>query len=65
MTNTELLTMIKNFRQETLERNRAVPKAIVLEQLHQLAMVLVTGSLEVRPETRDATGETHFLVKRL
>lgn len=57
MTNTELLTMIKNFRQETLERNRAVPKAIVLEQLHQLAMVLVTGSVEVNSGPGDPNKE--------
>ena len=47
MTNTELLTMIENFRKETLERNRAVPKTVVLDQLHQLAMALVTGIGEV------------------
>ena len=45
MTHRELLTMIENFRQHTLDRIRAVPKAIVLEQLDQLAMALVTGSL--------------------
>ena len=39
--------MIENFRQETLARDRAVPKTIVLEQLHQLATALVTGSVEV------------------
>ena len=57
MTNTELLTMIKNFRQETLDRNRAVPKATALEQLHQLAMALVTGSLDLTTGAGDPTAE--------
>ena len=57
MTNTELLTMIKNFRQDILERNRAVPKTIVLEQLHQLAMALVTGSVEVSPRVVEVSPE--------
>ena len=57
MTKTELLTLIENFRQDTLDRNRAVPKAIVLEQLHQLAMALVTGSLEVSLGTGEPTEE--------
>ena len=57
MTHRELLTMIENFRQHTLDRTRAVPKAIVLEQLDQLAMALVTGSLEVNSGTGYPTGE--------
>ena len=42
------MNLIENFRQDTLNRNRAVPKTIVLEQLHRLAMALVTGSVEVK-----------------
>ena len=49
--------MIKNFRQETLDRNRAVPKATALEQLHQLAMALVTGSLDLTTGAGDPTAE--------
>lgn len=52
--------MIENFRQEILERNRAVPKATALEQLHQLAMALVTGSVEVSPGVRDVSGEQNL-----
>ena len=57
MTRTELLTLIENFRQQTLDRNRAVLKAIVLEQLHQLATGLVTSSLELKPGARDPSKE--------
>lgn len=57
MNRTELLELIENFRQEILERNRAVPKAKALEQLHQLAMALVTGSVEVSLGTGDLTKE--------
>ena len=57
MTNTELLTMIKNFRQEILDRNRAVPKSLVLEQLHQLALALVTDSGEVNSGSGDPNKE--------
>ena len=57
MNKTELLTIIEIFRQETLDRNRAVPKAIVLEQLHQLAMALVTGNLELKPGAQDPSKE--------
>ena len=57
MTNTELLTLIENFRQETLDRNRAVPKSLVLEQLHQLAMALVTGSGELNSGSGDPNKE--------
>ena len=53
MTRTELLTLIENFRQQTLDRNKAVPKAIALEQLHQLAMNLVTNNLELKPGAGD------------
>ena len=49
--------MLENFRQETLDRNRAVPKDIVLEQLHQLAMALVTGSVEIKPGAGDPNKE--------
>ena len=54
------MTLIENFRQETLDRNRAVPKTIVLEQLHQLAMALVTGSVEVNTGPGDATREQNL-----
>ena len=52
--------MIENFRQEILERNRAVPKSLVLEQPHQLAMALVTGSVEVSPGVRDVSREQNL-----
>ena len=57
MTHRELLNPIENFRQDTLDRNKAVPKAIVLEQLHQLVMAQVTGSAEVSSGAGDRTGE--------
>ena len=54
MTRTELLNLIESFRQEILDRNRAVPKAIVLEQLHQLATALVTGNGDLTGERSSA-----------
>ena len=60
MNKTELLTMIENFRQHTLDRTRAVPKAIVLEQLDQLAMALVTASLEINSGAGEPTGEQNL-----
>lgn len=60
MIKTELLNLIENFRQEILSRNRAVPKTIVLEQLHQLAMVLVTGNAEMSPGARDVPGQQNL-----
>ena len=60
MNKTELLNLIANFRQETLARDRAVPKTIVLEQLHQLAMALVTDSGGVNPRAGDATREQNL-----
>ena len=54
MTRAELLNLIEKFRQEILDRNRAVPKATALEQLHQLAMALVTGSEDLTRERSSA-----------
>ena len=52
--------MIENFRQETLDRNKAVPKPIFLEQLHQLAMALVAWSVEVSPGAGDISQAQNF-----
>ena len=57
MNKIELLTMLENFRQEILKRNRAIPKTIVLEQLHQLAMALVTGNVGVNSGSGDPNKE--------
>ena len=64
MTHRELLNLIENFRQETLDRNKAVPKAIVLEQLHQLAMALVTGNAEMTSRARDDLREQNLEVAK-